>query len=243
MSLKPECRLVEEFTLNYLRLKPWQHNLHLMFFVCFTTQGLEAHKYKSTMDCAVKIMKHEGPAAYVIRWDVMWFIYTVCSTNLNWEIVDQTDKNITSFLFGFGVDHMQITSSICSIQVLQGHRSPAGPGVHGRGHSLHHLWGSCQAPERGVEDWLKRTPWRHKSRSVGTLLMSQIGHQLILLLGSNIYLWVSSRESRERSLGLWILFVTQVKKFWRHSLYGKLQVAQIWPLLIPHYSNRGSLLF
>lgn len=31
--------------------------------VCFTTQGLEAHKYKSTMDCAVKIMKHEGPAA------------------------------------------------------------------------------------------------------------------------------------------------------------------------------------
>ncbi|XP_064833726.1 tricarboxylate transport protein B, mitochondrial-like isoform X1 [Oncorhynchus masou masou] len=27
-------------------------------------QGLEAHKYKSTMDCAVKIMKHEGPKAF-----------------------------------------------------------------------------------------------------------------------------------------------------------------------------------
>ncbi|KAG9335720.1 hypothetical protein JZ751_004255 [Albula glossodonta] len=27
-------------------------------------QGLEAHKYKSTVDCAVKIMKHEGPAAF-----------------------------------------------------------------------------------------------------------------------------------------------------------------------------------
>uniref|UniRef100_A0AAQ4P406 Uncharacterized protein n=1 Tax=Gasterosteus aculeatus aculeatus TaxID=481459 RepID=A0AAQ4P406_GASAC len=27
-------------------------------------QGLEAHKYKSTMDCAVKIMKHEGPMAF-----------------------------------------------------------------------------------------------------------------------------------------------------------------------------------
>lgn len=26
-------------------------------------QGLEAHKYKSTLDCAVKIMKHEGPKA------------------------------------------------------------------------------------------------------------------------------------------------------------------------------------
>lgn len=26
-------------------------------------QGLEAHKYKSTLDCAVKIMKHEGPMA------------------------------------------------------------------------------------------------------------------------------------------------------------------------------------
>uniref|UniRef100_A0AAY4EAE6 Tricarboxylate transport protein n=1 Tax=Denticeps clupeoides TaxID=299321 RepID=A0AAY4EAE6_9TELE len=27
-------------------------------------QGLEAHKYKSTVDCAIKIMKHEGPAAF-----------------------------------------------------------------------------------------------------------------------------------------------------------------------------------
>uniref|UniRef100_A0A8C6SJS0 Si:dkey-178e17.1 n=1 Tax=Neogobius melanostomus TaxID=47308 RepID=A0A8C6SJS0_9GOBI len=27
-------------------------------------QGLEAHKYKSTFDCAVKIMKHEGPLAF-----------------------------------------------------------------------------------------------------------------------------------------------------------------------------------
>ncbi|CAB1318263.1 unnamed protein product [Coregonus sp. 'balchen'] len=27
-------------------------------------QGLEAHKYKSTLDCAVKIMKHEGPKAF-----------------------------------------------------------------------------------------------------------------------------------------------------------------------------------
>uniref|UniRef100_A0A9J8A905 Tricarboxylate transport protein, mitochondrial n=1 Tax=Cyprinus carpio carpio TaxID=630221 RepID=A0A9J8A905_CYPCA len=27
-------------------------------------QGLEAHKYKSTMDCAMKIMQHEGPAAF-----------------------------------------------------------------------------------------------------------------------------------------------------------------------------------
>ncbi|TRY53995.1 hypothetical protein DNTS_015550 [Danionella cerebrum] len=27
-------------------------------------QGLEAHKYKSTLDCALKIMKHEGPAAF-----------------------------------------------------------------------------------------------------------------------------------------------------------------------------------
>ncbi|CAF91970.1 unnamed protein product, partial [Tetraodon nigroviridis] len=27
-------------------------------------QGLEAHKYKSTLDCAVKIMKHEGPMAF-----------------------------------------------------------------------------------------------------------------------------------------------------------------------------------
>ncbi|KAJ0068087.1 hypothetical protein NL108_015567, partial [Boleophthalmus pectinirostris] len=26
-------------------------------------QGLEAHKYKSTLDCAVKIMRHEGPLA------------------------------------------------------------------------------------------------------------------------------------------------------------------------------------
>ncbi|XP_016121404.1 tricarboxylate transport protein, mitochondrial-like [Sinocyclocheilus grahami] len=26
-------------------------------------QGLEAHKYKSTVDCAIKIMKYEGPAA------------------------------------------------------------------------------------------------------------------------------------------------------------------------------------
>lgn len=31
--------------------------------VCAITQGLEAHKYKSTLDCAVKIMKHEGPTA------------------------------------------------------------------------------------------------------------------------------------------------------------------------------------
>ncbi|XP_061732135.1 tricarboxylate transport protein B, mitochondrial isoform X1 [Nerophis ophidion] len=27
-------------------------------------QGLDAHKYKSTLDCAVKIMKHEGPLAF-----------------------------------------------------------------------------------------------------------------------------------------------------------------------------------
>ncbi|XP_056319195.1 tricarboxylate transport protein B, mitochondrial [Danio aesculapii] len=27
-------------------------------------QGLEAHKYKNTMDCAMKIMRHEGPAAF-----------------------------------------------------------------------------------------------------------------------------------------------------------------------------------
>jgi len=27
-------------------------------------QGLEAHKYKNTLDCAVKIMKHEGPRAF-----------------------------------------------------------------------------------------------------------------------------------------------------------------------------------
>ncbi|KAI2661968.1 Tricarboxylate transport protein, mitochondrial [Labeo rohita] len=27
-------------------------------------QGLEAHKYKNTMDCAMKIMRHEGPAAH-----------------------------------------------------------------------------------------------------------------------------------------------------------------------------------
>uniref|UniRef100_A0A8C2DX36 Slc25a1 solute carrier family 25 member 1b n=1 Tax=Cyprinus carpio TaxID=7962 RepID=A0A8C2DX36_CYPCA len=27
-------------------------------------QGLEAHKYKSTVDCAIKIMKYEGPAAF-----------------------------------------------------------------------------------------------------------------------------------------------------------------------------------
>lgn len=27
-------------------------------------QGLEAHKYKNTLDCAVKIMKHEGPLAF-----------------------------------------------------------------------------------------------------------------------------------------------------------------------------------
>ncbi|XP_072289696.1 tricarboxylate transport protein B, mitochondrial [Eucyclogobius newberryi] len=27
-------------------------------------QGLEAHKYKSTLDCATKIMKHEGPRAF-----------------------------------------------------------------------------------------------------------------------------------------------------------------------------------
>ncbi|CAL9707606.1 unnamed protein product [Knipowitschia caucasica] len=27
-------------------------------------QGLEAHKYKSTLDCAVKIMRHEGPVAF-----------------------------------------------------------------------------------------------------------------------------------------------------------------------------------
>ncbi|TRY96765.1 hypothetical protein DNTS_014490 [Danionella cerebrum] len=27
-------------------------------------QGLEAHKYKSTMDCALKIMRHEGAAAF-----------------------------------------------------------------------------------------------------------------------------------------------------------------------------------
>ncbi|MEQ2194214.1 hypothetical protein XENOCAPTIV_025506, partial [Xenoophorus captivus] len=27
-------------------------------------QGLEAHKYKSTVDCAVQIMKHEGPMAF-----------------------------------------------------------------------------------------------------------------------------------------------------------------------------------
>nr|XP_023688047.1 tricarboxylate transport protein, mitochondrial [Paramormyrops kingsleyae] len=27
-------------------------------------QGLEAHKYKNTVDCAVKIMRHEGPAAF-----------------------------------------------------------------------------------------------------------------------------------------------------------------------------------
>ncbi|TNN21824.1 Tricarboxylate transport protein, mitochondrial [Liparis tanakae] len=26
-------------------------------------QGLEAHKYKSTMDCASKILRHEGVAA------------------------------------------------------------------------------------------------------------------------------------------------------------------------------------
>lgn len=27
-------------------------------------QGLEAHKYKNTLDCAIKIMKHEGPRAF-----------------------------------------------------------------------------------------------------------------------------------------------------------------------------------
>uniref|UniRef100_A0AAR2KPK1 Uncharacterized protein n=1 Tax=Pygocentrus nattereri TaxID=42514 RepID=A0AAR2KPK1_PYGNA len=27
-------------------------------------QGLEAHKYKNTLDCAVQIMKHEGPTAF-----------------------------------------------------------------------------------------------------------------------------------------------------------------------------------
>lgn len=27
-------------------------------------QGLEAHKYKSTLDCAVKILRHEGLAAF-----------------------------------------------------------------------------------------------------------------------------------------------------------------------------------
>lgn len=47
---------------------------------------------------------------------------------------------------------MQVIQSVCTIQVLQGHRSPTGPGVYGRGHSLHHLRGSGEAPERGVED-------------------------------------------------------------------------------------------
>jgi solute carrier family 25 citrate transporter 1 len=28
-------------------------------------QSLEASKYKSTLDCAIKIMRHEGPLAYV----------------------------------------------------------------------------------------------------------------------------------------------------------------------------------
>lgn len=34
-----------------------------MYSMCVIQQGLEAHKYKSTVDCAVKIMKHEGPMA------------------------------------------------------------------------------------------------------------------------------------------------------------------------------------
>lgn len=91
----------------------------------------------------------------------MRLISTVCWTNVTFGWGGRQRK-----YFGFGVAHMQIIQSVCTIQVLQGHRSPAGPGVYGRGDSLHHLRGGGEAPERCVEDRLKRT--RHKSRSVGT---------------------------------------------------------------------------
>uniref|UniRef100_A0AAR2LPY6 Uncharacterized protein n=1 Tax=Pygocentrus nattereri TaxID=42514 RepID=A0AAR2LPY6_PYGNA len=32
--------------------------------ICGALNGLEAHKYKNTVDCAIKIMRHEGPAAF-----------------------------------------------------------------------------------------------------------------------------------------------------------------------------------
>lgn len=39
------------------KIKPW------CFF--FNFKGLEAHKYKNTLDCALKILRHEGLAAWV----------------------------------------------------------------------------------------------------------------------------------------------------------------------------------
>ena len=34
-------------------------------FLYLLLKGLEASKYKNTLDCAVQIWKHEGPKAYV----------------------------------------------------------------------------------------------------------------------------------------------------------------------------------
>lgn len=56
----------------------------------------------------------------------------------------------------------------CPIQVLQRYRSSAGSGVYGRGHSLHHLRGSGEGPERCLEDGLRWTPRCYTSRSVQT---------------------------------------------------------------------------
>lgn len=56
---------------------------------------------------------------------------------------------------------------ICSSQVLQRYCTSAGSGVHGRGHRLHHLWGSCEAAERCLEDGLKPdTSVLHKQESL-----------------------------------------------------------------------------
>lgn len=61
-----------------------------------------------------------------------------------------------------------LLSPFCPIQVLQRYRSSAGSGVYGRGHSLHHLRGSGEGPERCLEDGLRWTPRCYTSRSVQT---------------------------------------------------------------------------
>lgn len=67
---KKECHSKSMFgsTWKYVNDKIVSNDFNL-----FLMQGLEAHRYKSTMDCAFQILKNEGPQAYDLPPNYIFF--------------------------------------------------------------------------------------------------------------------------------------------------------------------------
>lgn len=60
MSSRPGCRY--EWGLS-VGIRALARGWCLRTLACGVLQGLEAHKYRNTLDCALKILKNEGPKA------------------------------------------------------------------------------------------------------------------------------------------------------------------------------------